>query len=139
MSVDVASIQAGTGLLLICSGEVTSKDLIDAKKRLKVSPQRIHECRYAIVDFVLVSELKLSASEVRELAEQDIRIAALLVPGLVVAVVAPTEATFGLSRMWQVLAETTGWETTVVRTREDGQDWIQQKVRERFGIDAMSA
>ena len=36
--------------------------------------------------------------------------------------------------MWEILADETKWEIMVFQNREDAEDWIRQKVKEKYGI-----
>jgi len=42
--------------------------------------------------------------------------------------------------MWEIIVENTGlqWETMVFRDREDAEDWIREKVKDKFGIDDLT-
>jgi hypothetical protein len=133
MSVTVATMQDGLGLLFICAGNVTAKDLLDAKDRLLETPSRLQECTFAIVDLGFASSLQLSPEEVRSVAERDRELAAFTRPGLPVAVLAPTDVAFGLARMWEVFVMNTGWETIVFRGRSEGEDWVRQKASALYG------
>jgi hypothetical protein len=126
MPVDIAFLHGGIGALISCSGDVTAQEFIDADNQLLAVPKQFAECRFVIVEFTSISSFNVSASEVRRFVDLDIRMAAIQ-PRLVVAVVAPTDVTFGMSRMWQVMAEVTGWEIMVFRTRQKGEDWVRQK------------
>jgi hypothetical protein len=133
MPVSVASMQDGAGLLFICTGNVTAKDLLDAKDRLLETPTRLRECRFAIVDLGLASSLQLSADEVRKIADRDRDLAVITRPGLPVAVLAPTDVAYGLARMWEVFVENTGWETIIFKIRDEGEDWVRQKASALYG------
>jgi hypothetical protein len=130
MPVELVSLHGGIGVLFICSGDVTAKDILDAKVLLLASSIR-ETCKYAIVDLASVSNLEISASEVRDLADVDKRVAGQVRPGLIVSIVAPTNLAFDLSRMWQVLSEV--WETVIVRTGKEAEAWIRQKFQAGFG------
>ena len=133
MPVSVASMEDGAGLLFICAGKLTAKDLLDAKDRLLETPGRLEECRFAIVDLGLASSLQLSTDEVRRIAERDRELAAITRRGLPVAVLAPTDVAYGLARMWEVFVENTGWETIVFKARREGEDWVRQKASVLYG------
>jgi hypothetical protein len=138
MPVNVASMQNGAGLLFICTGNVTAKDLLGAKDRLLETPTRLQECRFAIVDLELASSLQLSPDEIRKIADRDRDLAAVTRPGLPVAVLAPNDVAYGLSRMWEVFVENTGWETIIFRTRKEGEEWVRQKANALYGGSAHS-
>jgi hypothetical protein len=112
------------GLLYVCSEEVTAKDLISANCQLLAVPNQFAACKYAIVDLTYISNLSVSASELHEVADLNMRMAAIQ-PHLAVAVVAPTDLAFGMSRMWEVMAEKTGWAIMVFRTRAEGENWVR--------------
>jgi hypothetical protein len=133
MPVSVATMQDGAGLLFICTGKVTAKDLLDAKDRLLETPTLLKECRFAIVDLGLASSLQLSPDEVRKIADRDRDLAVITRPGLPVAVLAPNDVAYGLARMWEVFVENTGWETIIFRTRSEGEDWVRHKAIALYG------
>src|SRR5690242_20683723 len=107
MPVHARPTEDGVGLLLTCSREFTGRDLLDANDRLVAAAEQLGVYSYAIVDLAAVSSLRISADQVRQIADQDQRIAALTGPGLPVAVIAPTDVAFGISRMWEVFSQGT--------------------------------
>jgi len=139
MACEVALLQNGCGLLFIASGLLTRDDLIECKNRLLASEAHTKQCMYGIVDLSAVSSMQLSASDIKEVAEHDQRVAASIRLGAIVEIVAPTDSEYGLSRMWEILAERTGWETMVFRSRATGLAWlrVRVRVREKFGFDSI--
>jgi hypothetical protein len=126
MPYKIAFLEGGIGLLKTFSGDVTAQDFITAENELLSIPQQVAACRYAIADLTSVCSMNISASELRQLSDLNARMAAVQ-PRLAVAVVAPMDVAYGLSRMWQVLAEKTRWEIMVFRTRAEGEDWARQR------------
>ena len=53
------------------------------------------------------------------------------VSGIFVVVVAPSEVLFGLSRMWEMLAEREGLISRIVRTRAEAITWLQDELTQR--------
>ena len=51
------------------------------------------------------------------------------------AIVAPRDLEYGLSRMWQAFVEDNGWETMVFRSREQAEEWVREKVSQNFSTD----
>jgi hypothetical protein len=137
MACEVAFVQNGFGLLFIASGLLTRDDLIESKNRLLESQARIKQCMYGILDLYAVSSTEISMSDVEDIAEQDKSIAAVIRPGAIVAIMAPKDSDYGLGRMWEILAESTGWETMVFRSREEGEAWLRARVKEKFGFDSI--
>lgn len=57
------------------------------------------------------------------------------------AIVAKKNLEFGVSRMWETVVQVKGlkWETMVFKDRADAEEWIKQKVREKYNIDLTMA
>ena len=78
----------------------------------------------------------MSASEIETIAAQDKEISKYL-PEYIVAIVAKKDVEFGVSRMWETLIEINDlqWETMVFKERDDAEEWIKHKVKEKYDID----
>ena len=50
-------------------------------------------------------------------------------------IASPTDLGYGLSRMWEVLSDQSGWEMQIFRSRAEAERWIQQRAKQKFGID----
>jgi len=129
-------MQDGAGLLFICTGNVTARDLLDAKDRLLEMPSRLRECQFAIVDLGLASSLHLSPDDIRRIADKDRDLAVITRPGLPIAVLAPNDVAYGLARMWEIFVENTGWETIIFTSREEGENWVRKKAYALYGEHA---
>lgn len=135
MPLDVVFIQNGAGLLVLCSGVLTGEEVIDSKKPLLEHPERLRRCAYVIVDVCGTTAVKISQDELREAAVEDRKLAAIISPGALVAILAQRDVTYGMSRMWQTFAEATGWEIMVFRSREELDSWLRVRLKEKFGLD----
>ena len=122
-------IEQGRGLVLTGSGLITARDIHDVKTALLAQESLLRQVAYAIVDLKAVTELKLTAAELRGLVKLDLHLAKLL-PHAAVAIVAAADHPFGMARMWEVLAEDTGWQTAVFRTRAQAEAWVNRTVRQ---------
>lgn len=76
-----------------------------------------------LVDASRLERLDLTTSGVRKLAEYTLGAEARL-QGAKVAIVAPTDVTFGVSRMYQTLRSEAPYEISVFRTREEALAWL---------------
>lgn len=135
MPVTIEGRQDGAGVIYNCSGAVTIDDFFQAGMAFLASPEEIRKWRYCIIDLTAVKTMQINPDDVRAVVEQNKRIASLAVPGPVLAVASPNDVGFGLSRMWEVLNEQVGWETMTFRSRAEADQWIQTRVREKFGLD----
>jgi len=112
------------GLLFVGSGVVTADEILDAKGALLDQETRLRRIRHAMVLLADVTDLRVTTDEIRQLARIDERLAKVT-SNVVVAVVAANDLTFGLARMWEVLADSTGWKTAVFRTRSEAETWLR--------------
>jgi hypothetical protein len=79
--------------------------------------------------------MNISSDEIRSVVEQNKRIAAVSYPGVIIAVAAPRDLGYGLSRMWEILMDQIGWETMTFRSRSEADDWIRLRAKEKFNLD----
>jgi hypothetical protein len=115
------------GIVLICSGVLTGEELINVNKSLVA--ERSRGLRYAIVDLSAVDEIQVSPTDLRATVEDDRRLAAIVEPGMPVAIAAPQDLGFGLARMWEALADReTEWRISVFRSMDDANSWIEKNL-----------
>ncbi len=135
MPIDVALVKNGEGLLFICFGALTGRDFLEAKRRLLQFPKRLEKCAYGIIDQFAATSIEIAPTELQEIVELDVRIASIMRLGAIIALVAPQDENYGISRMWQDAVEATAWETMLFRSREEGEAWLRLRVKEKFGLD----
>ena len=120
----------GTGLLRTVQGSTTGAELIAADGPLLSDGETVARLRFALLDFGDTTELLATADEARAIARQDAMLAKLN-PQLCVAIIAPLDVQFGMSRMWEAFAEgITGWQTAVFRDRPSALAWLRERVPE---------
>ena len=106
----------------ICKGIVSIEDLIDAIKNLyDKEPTPNH-----LWDFTEAETSKLTGEQVRTLASYAKSYAPSRIGGRT-AIVTTNEATFGIARMYEVFAETTGQkvEIMVFRSLNEAMRWLE--------------
>lgn len=125
MPVTVEALHDG-GVVLHYSGVLTAVEIIRAKRSL-VSEQN-RGLHYLIVDASAADEFHISTDELRVIAKENKRLAAIATSGMPVAIAAPQDLGFGLARMWKVFAAETGWRISVFRSRAEAESWIQGRL-----------
>ncbi|HXY24341.1 MAG TPA: hypothetical protein VEI73_06800 [Candidatus Acidoferrum sp.] len=135
MPIDIEGRQNGVGVIYNCRGPVTIDDFFQAGLGFLAYPEEIKKWRYCIIDLSAIESMDISSGDIRTVVEQNKRIAASAVPGIILAVASPRDLGFGLSRMWEVLMEDIGWETITLRSRVEADHWIQERMKQKFGID----
>ena len=133
MPVRLVSVAQGQGLAYSAYGRTTGADFVRGNEQ--VMKMTLDNLVFAIVDHSGATDLDYDGNSVKRLVEQDKQLMKSLRPGFLVAVVAPHNFEFGLSRMWQQLAEITGWEIMVVRSRAEADRWICATAPRKFGIE----
>ena len=135
MAVKASIVAQGAGIVYWCYGVATSRELMRANEAALANPEVLRGMCFGLVDQTDVTEFDYGTTELRLVAEQDRKVAEFVAQGFLVAVVAPTDVGFGYSRMWQSIAEVTGWETLVVRTRAEADAWIHKRAKQKFGLE----
>ena len=79
--------------------------------------------QFQLVDLSQATRFAVSSEDLHSIAEQD-KSAAEDIGHLVVAIYAPKDLAFGLSRVWEVYAEAPGVETSVFRDYEAAHTWL---------------
>ena len=134
MAVDCVRLANGAGILFRCQGALSGAELIGANAQVLAQPELMRGLRFGIVDMSEVTSTDIDTSHVHETALQDDLMAQTMAKGFLVAVIASDSLAYGMSRMWQAMAEKTGWETLVVRTRAEADRWLQKRLKEKFGL-----
>lgn len=104
------------------AGEFSKADVLAHQEKLVNDPD-FDPSFSQIADFTQVTELNLSAEDVRQLAEK-----AVFSPHSRRAIIAPNNLVFGLSRMFEILRENHGdMGIRAFRTLEEALDWVLSK------------
>ena len=116
----------GIGIELLFTGKVTLTDFLEAYREL-YGEHNLYRQKYQIGEFTDVDSIELSSEDIRIIAQLEID-ASKRNPNIFIANVAGTELEFGLSRMWQILADECAFEIEIFRKREDAMQWIASKL-----------
>ena len=135
MPISIEGRQDGAGVIYHCQGDMTIDDFFQAGIAFLAFPEEIKKWRYAIIDLTSVGTMKINSDDIRTVVEQNKRIAALAIPGAILAVASPKDLGYGLSRIWEVLMEQIGWETMTFRSRPEADAWIRQRAKQKFSLD----
>jgi hypothetical protein len=83
--------------------------------------------QYAIVDFTRVEQLQLPLADLLRIAEQD-RQYLLRNPPYLLAMIAPQAHVFGLARTFEQYMEGSTLRSTVVKTRDEANAWLNAEM-----------
>jgi hypothetical protein len=135
MPIDIKVLYDGVGILYLCHGTVSGKDFIEANKRILTFNEHLKQVRYGLIDESAIDDIHMSEPEMVTITAQVKKIASLVPPGAIVAIIAESDFDFGLAHMWESFIEHTGWETMTFRIRWQAESWIKEKVKANCGID----
>lgn len=137
MPITVTDTDDGRGNILRAWGCLSEHEILKAHREHYGQPsEKFGAYRYGLSDFSEVTSLDISINGVRELSRMCLDIAERH-PGPIVAVVGSRDLVFGLARMFEMFSDDAPWEISVFRARSDAVAWIRDRVRERFGMDAL--
>jgi hypothetical protein len=123
------------GVIYRCKGNLSAQNFSGANNQLLDARDRIRKVKYVIVDAASMVPQYVSPGEMDYIVLQDRQIASFVAQGLVVAFVAKSHSVLGFARMWEAFIEGIEWETKVVPTIEEAQDWVRIRVKDKFGLE----
>ena len=118
----------GGGVVLIGSGVLSGQEVIRVNSAMYATPELVKAIRYQICDFCAVEGLDISTDELRIMAGQDVR-AAEINRGMLLAIAASRDLTFGTARVWHAYAENSHLRAQVFRTVEECRAWVESSLR----------
>ena len=139
MPFEIIDLDEGRGTTMLGSGIFTGEEYIDALERhLLQDKEKFKKYRYSLFDITAVTEMTAFPSGTIHLAVDMCKQAAQINPDVVVAIVADKDLPFGLSRMYEILMNETGWEIMIFKARDAAETWIKEKAKEKFGIENLT-
>ncbi len=130
VGIEVSLTADGIGLVFESSSILTGKEVLEADARTCEEVRRKSRMRCLLVDHSWVAEERIDSASLRALADAT-RQTLELIPDGIVAIVAPKDVLFGLSRMWAMLADEPNLTTRIVRTRGEAIAWLRDLLRQR--------
>jgi hypothetical protein len=132
----LVELAEGLAVAIVCEGEIVGGDLTQATLQLLAwDDERLHHLYAGMIDLSKATGFNVDTAKLDSIVELDMRLARKVRQGFLVAVAAPRDLQFGISRMWQTLAEHTGWEILVVRDRREALAWLRARGHAKFGVD----
>lgn len=113
---------------VLCSGSgvVTGREILRAMETCLARPERMRSLVRATIVLSGITELEVSADDVRSIASINAQLAHQN-PHAAVAIVAPRNSAFGIARMWEAYVVDTGWHTGVFRTLPEAEAWLSAR------------
>lgn len=128
MPVRIEYLQDGAGIQFTATGIVTGSEVIEANQKI-YTRENLLRLRYKIIDRTGCTEYRVRQDDVRIIAAQD-REAALVNPRIAMLLISTTPLQYGMSRMWQMHTEGSGFRTEIFGKREDALAWLKAHLGE---------
>jgi hypothetical protein len=123
----------GTGLRRVGQGVLTGEEILQALRSWPsgiAEPERI---THGLVDLTGVTSLRVTLEDVKTIADIDRKNAEDM--NLThVAMVAPTDLLFGMSRLYEGLAAIPHWNVNFFRTLDEAEAWLDAVVPAKGGL-----
>lgn len=118
----------GRGVLHVGSEIVTGKELLDGSMLVFQALRSGHPICYGLPDFTAITQFQVGTDDIKALAKINTEMAKIVRQPTCVAVVAPSDLAYGISRMWEVYVEPTLWKTRVFRSRPEANAWLAERI-----------
>ena len=134
MPIDIIDVDQGLGNIILLSGVITESEFAEKMQtHLSQDQEKFRQYRYSLVDLSGITEIHLSTTFIKQHAHACI-MAAKVNPDAIVAVVAPNDFSYGLSRMWEMLADEASWELCVFRYVRKATIWIKERTTKKWNL-----
>ena len=130
MPIEIRFADNRLGVVLRTVGSVSSREFIDTHVAFFHENKRaLATIRYWYSDFSDADAFDVTSNDFRRLADACMDLARVNTT-VIVAICAPQMLEFGLSRMWQVFTDQTGWITQVFSEEDGAKAWLCKTLHE---------
>ena len=133
MPVKVINLSGGIGNRIVCTGYLEGEEFITAlNAHLTQDEADFQKYRYSIVD-LMDCDFDITLEQIQHII-QMVRIAYLINPEPVVAIISNTDLKYGFARMFEQMSGNHAWETKVFRANNEAEFWIRERANQLFGL-----
>jgi hypothetical protein len=120
-------VDDGKGLYRVGAGVVTGSEMMAVIMAEADDHERYRSLRYELVDFSRTTAMEVTLEETHRIIGITRRMADWA-PGIVVAVAAPLDVSYGISRMWHSVHHDAPWKRNLFRHRAEALAWLRQQL-----------
>lgn len=123
------------GIIHKWSGPISPDELFSLNRKV-ISSAEFKEFKFWLTDFSDLTDIPFSNDDVRKITNLNHE-AQKINPNIIAVVIASKDLAYGLSRMWEMMADLDGvnWDKMVVKQKEDACQFIELKMREKYNFD----
>lgn len=106
---------------------VTDADVLQSGLDRIQSAELLEKFTYLIDDYSAVKESRLSSEGVQQVATFAVEIS-IINNNIKFLMIMPSEKLYAQAANWKLLSYDTGWKVTIVKTKEEAEQWIKNNV-----------
>lgn len=125
MPIQINILQNGIGIEFCSLGIVTGKEIIEANKKI-YTREYLLPLKYKIIDRSKCTDYRVTAEEMKVIANQDLE-ASKINRNITIVLVSQNDLQYGMTRMWQMLTEDTGFQSEIFGDRESANEYINER------------
>jgi len=127
MSYDLEFLDDECGVITEYHGALTSEIIRKCTIERYASKERNENLKYILNDYTELISFDITSEDVITVAKMAVNVSKIN-KDIVIVGIMPTDLEFGMGRMWQAYADETGWNSLVVRSRSEGEAWIEKQI-----------
>jgi hypothetical protein len=120
-------IDEGTGILHVGSGVLKGQEIIKVVMAMAGKVPHPERVTHGLIDLTEVTDFQVSTEELKVITGVD-RTQAETMKRIYVAIVAPKDVAYGMSRMYEGLMLTPGWTIEIFRTMNQARTWLSTRL-----------
>ncbi|ALP51940.1 hypothetical protein Tel_01635 [Candidatus Tenderia electrophaga] len=133
MAIQVNYIDGGVGVEILFSGFVSGTDILRYRGDL-YTPERLDKQRYQLIDRSQCQKYFVSNGDIKRIAEIDAQAAAIK-PGIVIAIVSPSEMLQRAAEIWKSYLDKAGFVVALFDDRNAAIAWIESRLGAKIPLD----
>ena len=133
MPIQIHALDDGKGVEVLATGVVTGQEVLAANREVYVR-DTLEKLRYKLIDRTHCTHYAVTPLEMKIVAMQDVQ-ASKINADLVIVLVTRGKLQYGMTRMWQLLSEKSGFRTKIFKDRESADAWLDANVRDPGDVE----
>lgn len=137
MSVETTIHGNNLGIIHKWSGPISPPDIFSLNRKV-ISSAEFEEYLFWLTDFSDLTDIQFSRVDVEKVINLN-QEAQRINPDLIAVVITSKELAYGLSRMWEIMADLEGinWDKMIIKNKEDACAFIEKKIKEKCYFDTL--
>ena len=131
MPVNVTELDDGLGNLIKGEGHVSGEEFFNAlSKHVSKPEEQLKKYIYSISDYTEItgSDVALDYLYKSALIMNDF---SKINPNIIITIAASDNVAYNLAKLWSFLANSTGWNVGVFKTRKELNGWLEEKLNKK--------